>query len=160
MILCEAVLGSLKDESINAQAVDYVDIEWHEAFKRIHQKTSQKGREIGIRLGTEFLTKGLRDGDILWKQQQEVLAVRIPPCEVIVLDIDRHHPEMAYKVCYEIGNKHASLMMGEEKLQFITPYNEPTLQLMQKLHGVHAEKKMKKLNFDKAVSSSISSHTH
>mgnify|MGYP002783154772 CR=1 FL=1 len=160
MILCETVLGCLKDEYLETQEIDYVDIEWHEAFKRIHQKISQNGRKIGIRLGTEILTKGLREGDILWQEGQKVLVVRIPPCEVIAITIDKHHPETAYKVCYEIGNKHAALIRGEEEIQFITPYNEPTLQLLQKLHGVHAEKRVMKLDFDKAISSTVSSHTH
>ena len=153
MILCETVLGCLKDEYLETQEIDYVDIEWHE-------KISQNGRKIGIRLGTEILTKGLREGDILWQEGQKVLVVRIPPCEVIAITIDKHHPETAYKVCYEIGNKHAALIRGEEEIQFITPYNEPTLQLLQKLHGVHAEKRVMKLDFDKAISSTVSSHTH
>lgn len=160
MILCEFIKGNLKEKEIAAQSVDYVDIEWYEAFKRIHKKTSRKGREIGIRLGTEILKRGLREGDILWQEGEEAVAVRIPPCEVIVIDIDRHHPEAAYKVCYEIGNKHAALMSGEGELQFITPYNEPTLQLMQKFCGVHAEKTVRKLDFNKAISSTVNSHTH
>lgn len=160
MILCEAVLGSVNEEKWKAMDVDYVEIEWHEAFKRIHQKTTRQGREIGVRLGTEVLTKGLREGDILWQEGQELIAVRIPPCEVIVIDIDKDHREMAYKVCYEIGNKHAALMKGDTKLQFITPYNEPTLQFLKKLHGVQARKEVRKLDFDRAVSSTVSSHTH
>lgn len=160
MILCEAVLGSVNEDKFKEMTVDYVDIEWHEAFKRIHQKTTRQGREIGIRLGTEILTKGLREGDVLWQEGQEVIAVQIPACEVIVIDVDKAHREMAYKVCYEIGNKHAALIKGEEELQFITPYNEPTLQLLKKLHGVQARKKVRKLDFDRAVSSTVSSHTH
>lgn len=160
MILCEAVLGSVNEEKFKAMAADYVEIEWHEAFKRIHQKTTRQGRKIGIRLGSEILTKGLRDGDILWQEGRELIAVRIPPCEVIVIDVDKGHREMAYKVCYEIGNKHAALMNGGKEMQFITPYNEPTLQLLEKLHGVQARKEVRKLDFDRAVSSTVSGHTH
>lgn len=160
MILCESIRGSLTDGTFANCEIDYVDIEWHEAYKRIHQKTSQKGKDVGIRLDSNILTKGLREGDVLWQEGQEVIAVRIPLCEVIVITIDGHHPEMAYKVCYEIGNKHAALLRGEDNLQFLTPYNEPTLALLQKLHGVQAERKIKKLDFDKAISSTVSSHTH
>ena len=39
--------------------------------------------------------------------------------------------------------------MGETEMQFVTPYNEPTLQLLNKLHGVTACKKLVKFNFDK-----------
>lgn len=160
MIVCESVIGNLKDRGFDGHEIDYVDIEWHEAYKRIHHKTSRKGREIGIRLGTEVLIKGMREGDVLWQDGSEAIAVRIPPCEVIVIDIDGRHPDMAYKVCYEIGNKHAALMRGEGKLQFITPYHEPTLLLMQELHGVSAKKAVRNLDFDKAISRTVSSHTH
>lgn len=160
MILCETVLGTLDDDKFKTMMADYLDIEWYEVFKRIHQKTSGNGREVGIRLGTEILTRGLREGDVLWQDGQELIAVRMPPCEVIVVDVDGGHPEMAYKVCYEIGNKHAALMRGDTGLQFITPYHEPTLQLLQKLHGVRADKQIRKLDFDRAISSTVSSHTH
>ncbi|MFR3729268.1 urease accessory protein UreE [Lacrimispora sp.] len=160
MILCESVKGNLKEEGYGNQQVDYVEIEWYEAYKRIHQKNTRNGKPIGIRLGTEILTRGLREGDILWKDEAEVIVVTISPSEVIVIDIDVQHPEMAYKVCYEIGNRHAALLYGENTLQFITPYNEPALQLMQKLHGVRAEKAVRKMDFDKAISAAVSSHTH
>ena len=152
MILCETVLGNLSDEKFSGETykIDYVEIEWHEAYKRIHQKMTQSGREIGVRLGTEILTKGLRQGDVLWQDGNEV----------IVIHVDAHHPKMAHKVCFEIGNKHGALMWGEEDNEFITPYNEPTFQLLAKLHGVTVEKAVRKLDFDRAISSTVSSHTH
>ena len=162
MILCEPVLGNLSDEKFSGETykIDYVEIEWHEAYKRIHQKMTQSRREIGVRLGTEILTKGLRQGDVLWQDGNEVIAVDVPPCEVIVIHVDAHHPKMAHKVCFEIGNKHGALMWGEEDNEFITPYNEPTFQLLAKLHGVTVEKAVRKLDFDRAISSTVSSHTH
>ena len=36
-MLCEQVLGKLKDVDISGKDVEYVDIEWHEAFKKIHR---------------------------------------------------------------------------------------------------------------------------
>ena len=160
MIVCETIKGNLRHGGFEGYRTDYVDIEWHEAYKRIHQKKTQGGIEIGIRLGPDNLVKGLREGDVLWQEGRDIIAVHIPPCEVIVIDVDAHHPRMAHKVCYEIGNKHAALMWGDGELQFITPYNEPTLQLLKKLHGVRAEKDVRCLDFDKAISATVSSHTH
>lgn len=160
MIISESVKGNLRDGGYEGHQKDFVDIEWHEAYKRLHKKTTQGGTEIGIRLGTEILVHGLREGDVLWQEDGEIIVVHVPPCEVIVIDIDRHHPRMAHKVCYEIGNKHAALMWGEEEMQFITPYNEPTFQLLSKLHGVQVRKDMRSLDFDKAISATVSSHTH
>ena len=37
-MLCEQVLGKLHDFDITGKTIEYVDIEWHEAFKKIHKK--------------------------------------------------------------------------------------------------------------------------
>ena len=86
MILCETVLGNFSDEKFCGETykIDYVEIEWHEAYKRIHQKMTQSGREIGVRLGTEILTKGLRQGDVLWQDGNEVIAAERVMCSVHV----------------------------------------------------------------------------
>ena len=67
--------------------------------------------------------------------------------------------KQAAKVCYEIGNRHAPLFWGENDT-FITIYNEPMLLMLQKLHGVTAEKELKKLDFDQRISASIHNHHH
>lgn len=36
-MLCEKVIGSIKDEKYKNYKVDYVNIEWHDAFKKIHK---------------------------------------------------------------------------------------------------------------------------
>ena len=56
MIVCEEILGNVKDKEFSGCFRDEVEIEWHEAYKRINQKTTKGDREIGIRLGTEILT--------------------------------------------------------------------------------------------------------
>ena len=160
MIVGEEILGNVKDKEFSGCFRDEVEIEWHEAYKRINQKTTKGDREIGIRLGTEILTRGLRDGDVLYREGDTVITVCVPPCEVIVIDVREDHARMACKVCYEIGNKHAALMWGDTKLQFITPYNEPTLVLLSKLHGVTVWSDVRKLDFDRSISSKVSSHTH
>ena len=35
-MLCEKILEKLKDIDLTGKTVEYVDIEWHEAFKKIH----------------------------------------------------------------------------------------------------------------------------
>ena len=54
-MLCEKILGKLKDFDLTGKTVEYVDIEWHEAFKRIHRKPTDSGREVGIRLDDSVL---------------------------------------------------------------------------------------------------------
>ena len=41
-MLCEQVLGKLHDFDTTGKTIEYVDIEWHEAFKKIHKKTTDK----------------------------------------------------------------------------------------------------------------------
>ena len=104
-MICEKILGKLTDGEFSGKKVDYVDIHWDEAFKKLHRKTSQGGTELGIRLDDSVLTRGLNQDDVLAVEGDTVYAVNIPPCEVIVVTVDEHHPHMVAKVCYEIGRR-------------------------------------------------------
>lgn len=158
-MLCEQVLGKLEDMDISGKNVEYVDIEWHEAFKKIHRKVTNKGREVGIRMDDSILSRGLFQGDVIYQDDNLVVAVNTPPCEIIRIVLKEGHEKMAAKVCYEIGNRHAPLFWGENDT-FITIYNEPMMAMLSKIHGVTAEKKIEKLNFDKRISASIHNHHH
>lgn len=37
-MLCEQILGKLSDTDTAGKTIEYVDIEWHEAFKRYIEK--------------------------------------------------------------------------------------------------------------------------
>ena len=149
-MLCEQILGKLPDFDLSGKTVEYVDIEWHEAFKKIHKKTTDHGTEIGIRLDDSVLARGLYQGDVLYADDSTVIAVNTPPCEIIRISLAPGHEKQAAKVCYEIGNRHAPLFWGEDDT-FIT---------LQKIHGVTAEKEVKKLDFDQRISASIHNHHH
>ena len=45
-MVCEKVIGKLKDVDIAGKTVEYVDIEWHEAFKKIHKKTTEDRKSV------------------------------------------------------------------------------------------------------------------
>ena len=159
-MICEKILGMLDELDVAGKTVEYVEIEWHEAFKKIHKKTTDTGREVGIRMDDSVLTEGLYDGKVIYMDDGLVIAVHTPPCEVIRVTVKPDHRFMAAKVCYEIGNRHAPLFYGEDEYTFITPYNEPMLQMLSGLHGVETEKEMRKLAFDKRVSASVHNHHH
>ncbi|MDD3220218.1 MAG: urease accessory protein UreE [Lachnospiraceae bacterium] len=157
-MLIEKVIGTL--DSGEKRTIDYVDIEWHEAFKKIHKKTTQAGEEIGIRLDNQILTRGLRQGDVLYEDSNRVIAVRIPACEAMVIRIKPDHEKAIAQVCYEVGNTHGTLFWGNEGNEFFTPINDPLMEKLQKMHGVEVEKKQVIFDFDKAISSSINNHHH
>ena len=159
-MLCEQILGKLGHMDCGTKAVEYVDIEWHEAFKKIHKQVTDKGREVGIRMDDSVLTRGLFQDDVIYEDEELVIAVNTPPCEVIAVSFTPGHEHMTAKACYEIGNRHAPLFWGDEANTFITIYNEPMLVMLSKMHGVVAEKKMAKLDFDRRISAAIHNHHH
>lgn len=156
-MLVEKVIGNINDEQFKNSNIDYVDIEWHEAFKKLHRKTSQSGIEVGIKLDNDILTRGLRQGDILAINKDNVIAVNIPKDKALVVKVDNTH--LVPKVCYEIGNRHATLFEGSSHNEFITIYSEPMKEMLEKIGASVAVEEVQ-FDFNKSISSSINSHHH
>ena len=148
-MLVEKVIGNINDEQFKNSNIDYVDIEWHEAFKKLHRKTSQSGIEVGIKLDNDILTRGLRQGN--------VIAVNIPKDKALVVKVDDTH--LVPKVCYEIGNRHATLFEGSSHNEFITIYSEPMKEMLEKI-GANVTVEEIQFDFNKSISSSINAHHH
>ena len=148
---------SLYDEQFKNSNIDYVDIEWHEAFKKLHRKTSQSGIEVGIKLDNDILTRGLRQGDVLAINEDNVIAVNIPKDKALVVKVDDTH--LVPKVCYEIGNRHATLFEGSSHNEFITIYSEPMKEMLEKI-GANVTVEEIQFDFNKSISSSINAHHH
>ena len=142
-MLVEKVIGNINDEQFKNSNIDYVDIEWHEAFKKLHRKTSQSGIEVGIKLDNDILTRGLRQGDVLAINEDNVIAVNIPKDKALVVKVDDTH--LVPKVCYEIGNRHATLFEGSSHNEFITIYSEPMKEMLEKI-GANAT--VEEIQFD------------
>ena len=160
-MLCEQILGKLEEMDTNGKTVEYVDIEWHEAFKKIHRKTTDQGTDVGIRMDDSVLTRGLLQDDVIYEDESRIIAVNTPPCEVIEIRLEKGHEKAAAKVCYEIGNRHAPLFWGGDGTDtIVTIYNEPVMAMLQKIHGVIPGKKTEKLNFDHRISASVHNHHH
>ena len=156
-MLVEKVIGNINDEQFKNKNIDYVDIEWHEAFKKLHKKTSQSGIEVGIKLDNDILTRGLRQGDILAMNEDNIIAVNIPKDKALVVKVDDTH--LVPKVCYEIGNRHATLFEGNNHNEFITIYSEPMKEMLEKI-GANVSVEEVQFDFDKSISSSINAHHH
>ena len=156
-MLVEKVIGNINDEQFKNSNIDYVDIEWHEAFKKLHRKTSQSGIEVGIKLDNDILTRGLRQGDVLAINEDNVIAVHIPKDKALVVKVDDTH--LVPKVCYEIGNRHATLFEGSSHNEFITIYSEPMKEMLEKI-GANVTVEEIQFDFNKSISSSINAHHH
>ena len=83
-MLCEQVLGKLHDFDTTGKTIEYVDIEWHEAFKKIHKKTTDKGTEVGIRMDDSILARGLYQDDVIYADDEKLVVVNTPPCEAFL----------------------------------------------------------------------------
>ena len=156
-MLVEKVIGNINDEQFKNSNIDYVDIEWHEAFKKLHRKTSQSGIEVGIKLDNDILTRGLRQGDVLAINEDNVIAVNIPKDKALVVKVD--DTNLVPKVCYEIGNRHATLFEGSSHNEFITIYSEPMKEMLEKI-GANVTVEEIQFDFNKSISSSINAHHH
>ena len=156
-MLVEKVIGNINDEQFKNSNIDYVDIEWHEAFKKLHRKTSQSGIEVGIKLDNDILTRGLRQGDVLAINEDNVIDVNIPKDKALVVKVDDTH--LVPKVCYEIGNRHATLFEGSSHNEFITIYSEPMKEMLEKI-GANVTVEEIQFDFNKSISSSINAHHH
>ena len=156
-MLVEKVIGNINDEQFKNSNIDYVDIEWHEAFKKLHRKTSQSGIEVGIKLDNDILTRGLRQGDVLAINEDNVIAVNIPKDKALVVKVDDTH--LVPKVCYEIGNRHATLFEGNSHNEFVTIYSEPMTEMLEKI-GANVTVEEIQFDFNKSISSSINAHHH
>ena len=158
-MICEKILGKLNQMDCSGKTVEYVDIEWHEAFSRIHRKITDCQTEVGIRLDDTVLTRGLVQDDVIYQDETRIIAVHTPPCEIIQITFEKGWEHMAPKVCYEIGNRHAPLFWGPNH-SFVTIYNEPMYQMLKKIHGVIPHRTMGQLDFDRRISASVHNHHH
>ena len=127
MILVKEKLGNIYSASNHERDIDVLLIEWHETRKRILHKQTRQGKDVTIKFLNE--NPNLKDGDILWQDENTIIAVEIKPCKCIIII-----PEnllTAASVCYEIGNRHLPLFYEGDEL--LVPYDAPLYTLLQVL---------------------------
>jgi urease accessory protein len=159
-MLCEKILGKITDTQFAGKPVDYVEIEWHETYKKLHRKTSRAGRDIAISLDDSILHRGIKPGDVLGVDVDgTVIAVDIPETQVLCATVINPTAISLAKIGYEIGNCHAPLFAGKNDNEFITIYDRPMEVLLKKLNGIKVEVRTEKLDFTKQIST-IVGHGH
>lgn len=137
-MLVQTKIGNLSNFNIDNKIIDWLQLEWYEARKRLLRKTTQAGKEVSIK----FLNQNpaLTEGDILFEDDKIIIAVSILPCDCIVVQ-PKNMFEMA-SVCYEIGNKHLPLFYEEEQL--LVPFESPLYKLLL-AQGYNVKQKDRKL---------------
>lgn len=123
-MLVERKIGNINSYSVNKKQVDWLQLEWYETRKRVIRKQTKGGKDISIKFLNE--NPDLTEGDILFEDDNSIIAVTVLSCECIVIQ-PLNMLEIA-SVCYEIGNKHLPLFYEEESL--LVPFDAPLMKLL------------------------------
>jgi len=123
-MLIQQKAGNLSTIPLNGRPIDRLPLEWYETNKRILRKRTASGKEIALKFLGE--NPALAQDDVLYADDQFIIAIDILPCDSIVVK-PRSMYEMA-SVCYEIGNKHLPLFYEAEAL--LVPYEDPLFRLL------------------------------
>lgn len=150
-MLIQEKIGNLADFDVRDRNIDHLPIEWYESAKRIQRKQTRAGRDMALR----FLKEGpaLADGDILFADDQLIIAVDILPCDVMTITMTT--PSAIAAACYEIGNRHLPLFL--EKDELLAPFEEPLFRWLS-ANGYNPKREERKLCCP--LRSTIMAHDH
>jgi urease accessory protein len=123
-MLIQKKTGHIDTLDLGNRSLDWLQLEWFEAGKRILRRKSKSGRELALKFLAEH--NGLTQGDIIYEDEHSVIAIEILPCECIVVKPGDMF-EMA-SACYEIGNKHLPLYFEANYL--LVPFEMPLYKLL------------------------------
>ena len=98
-MLVNEIIGNINFFNTNNRKIDYLILEWHETNKRILHKKTIGGLDVIM----EFVKQNpsLSEGDIIYEDDFNVIAIEIKECETIVL-LPKSMLEMG-RMCNEIG---------------------------------------------------------
>ena len=150
-MLIQQKSGNLQTYSVVQKTIEWLTLQWFETSKRIQIKHTDKGRELTLK----FLNDNpqLTQGDILFEDENTIVAVEVMACDCIVISPVTMF-EMA-AVCYEIGNKHLPLFFDNNDL--LVPFETPFFKLITG-QGIIAKQEQRKLL--QPLKTSVSLHVH
>ena len=124
-MLIQEKKGNINSADTGNKNIDRLQLEWFETNKRILRKKTNAGTELSLKFLKE--NAALTEGDILFEDENTIVAVEVIPCDCLVIKPINMF-EMA-SVCYEIGNKHLPLFYDNDEL--LIPFEKPLLHLLQ-----------------------------
>lgn len=135
-MLVTKVLGNLRDIKDTDIQIDSILIEWFNTRKRIARYTSMQGKDIALKF-EKPLSIGLNHGDIVFKDEKSIIAISIVPTHI--LNIYAKTELDIAKLCYEIGNYHLPLFLGENAFHFRTPFELPLQRVLDRYNIFYKE---------------------
>ena len=151
MMIIQQKTGNIDSVNIGDRSVDFLELEWHETTKRILRKKTKAGEEVSLKFLNE--NPSLTEGDILYEDDQTIIAVTVLPSDAIVIK-PKNMFEMA-SACYEIGNKHLPLFYGNDEL--LVPFELPLFRLLS-TQGYDVKQEERKLV--QPLKTTVSPHEH
>ena len=149
-MLVQQKLGNINSSTTNKN-IDWLDLDWYETNKRILHKKTRAGIEVIMKFLKE--NQNLKQGDILFEDDESIIVIDIQPCDAIVIK-PKNNFEIA-NICYEIGNKHLPLFFHDDELMIA--YEAPLFNLLLSL-GYDVKKENRKLL--NPLKTSVASHAH
>lgn len=150
-MIITTILGNVASVPTGLRRIDRLELEWFEPSKRILRKPTAGGQDVAVKLSKEG--ESLRDGDILWLDDDRAIVVEILPTETIVVS-PKSMLEMG-TVCYEIGNKHLPIFIQDD--QVLIPFEPPLFRLLEATGYAPRREVRKLLNLLKA---NVEPHPH
>jgi len=126
-VVHSTVLGRLESFDVGARAVERVIVPSDDLAKRILRFPTSVG-DIGVRF---FGVTRLRDGDVIYADEQRVIAVLVDADDVLVLRPDSIGA--AIGIAHAIGNRHLPIQTDGDAL--VVRY-DPLLEALAAEHGV------------------------
>jgi urease accessory protein len=150
-MLIQKKTGHIDSFAIAGRSIDLLPVEWYETGKRIMRRSTKQGRELALKFLQE--SPALMEGDILYADEQVVIAVEILSCETLV--IRASDPQDIAAICYEIGNRHLPLYV--EGGELLVPFEEPIYRWLL-ASGYAVSKEDRKLLYP--LRSTVAAHAH
>ena len=148
-MLIKEKIGHLRDFNTQERVIDWLELAWFEVNKRILTKKTGQGTILSLKFLGE--NPQYTEGDVLFENDDSIIAIRILPCDVIVIK-----PQSAYEiasVCYEIGNKHLPLFVENDEL--LIPFEMPLFNMLKAANYIVLEEQRKLLT---PLKTSVSPH--
>lgn len=139
-MLIQQKKGNIKTVDTGNKIIDWLQLEWFETNKRILRKKTNAGTELSLKFLKE--NAELTQGDILFEDESNIIAIDVIPCECLVIK-PADMFEMA-SICYEIGNKHLPLFYEDGEL--LVPFEKPLYHLLEVKGYAISKVKRKLLN--------------
>ncbi|KGF03033.1 urease accessory protein UreE [Anaerococcus lactolyticus S7-1-13] len=141
-VIIEKIIGNVFEINEENLKINWLNMPYDHAHKKI-QRFEYEGLDLGLKLSEEDRQRGLKHGDIIYRENNVVYAINIEELECLKLSMDE--AKSFVNLAYIIGNRHAKLYWSEDGKSLITPYEKTLEEMLNNVDGIKMDKVMAKL---------------